>query len=109
MAAGARDSARQTPCCFALDVGTGRWTWRRWPERGLQFIKLFGGYVSVVGDPGSLNLSAGEGAMQPPPRRRYGSPRYNDKSHNADGSNKLTFVGAFGLSDSRVGNTYPLL
>jgi hypothetical protein len=36
-----------------------------------------------------LNLSSE--SNQPPPRRRYGRPRYNDNSHNADGSKKLTF------------------
>lgn len=30
-------------------------------------------------------------SMQPPPRRRYGSPRYTDSMHNPDGSNKYTF------------------
>ena len=35
--------------------------------------------------------------MQPPPRR-YGRPRYQDSSHNADGSNKYTFEGAVGLT-----------
>jgi len=34
-------------------------------------------------------------STQPPPRRRYGRPRYTDGSHNPDGSNKYTFaVGA---------------
>ena len=37
-------------------------------------------------------------AMQPPPRRRYGRPRYNDSSHNADGSNKYTFYAGVGLT-----------
>ncbi len=31
-------------------------------------------------------------SMQPPPRRRYGRPRYTDSSHNPDGSSKYTFV-----------------
>ena len=39
----------------------------------------------------------GEG-MQPPPRRRYGRPRYTDKSHNADGSNKYMFELGGGLT-----------
>jgi hypothetical protein len=29
---------------------------------------------------------------QPPPRRSYGRPRYSDRGHNADGSNKLAIV-----------------
>jgi len=41
-----------------------------------------------------LNLSSTD-STQPPPRRSYGRPRYNDKSHNPDGSNRYTFeVGA---------------
>ncbi len=52
-----------------------------------------------------LNLTADPtGAMQPPPRR-YGRPRYQDSSHNADGSNKYTFEGAVGLT-LPLGNTY---
>ena len=36
---------------------------------------------------------AGDGNMQPPPRRRrYGRPNYNDRFHNSDGSNRLAFV-----------------
>ena len=50
-----------------------------------------------------LNFSD-ESAMQPPPRR-YGRPRYNDSSHNADGSNKWTFEGAAGLA-LPVGDTH---
>ena len=30
-------------------------------------------------------------SLQPPPRRRYGRPRYTDHQHNADGSNKYAF------------------
>ena len=36
--------------------------------------------------------------LQPPPRRRYGRPRYNDSSHNPDGSNKYTFIVGAGAS-----------
>ncbi|HEY0263258.1 MAG TPA: hypothetical protein VGC07_01925 [Granulicella sp.] len=36
-------------------------------------------------------LSFAGDSLQPPPRRRYGRPRYTDKSHNADGSNKYAF------------------
>ena len=31
-------------------------------------------------------------ALQPPPRRSYGKPKYSDSSHNSDGSNKWTFL-----------------
>ncbi|WP_213807774.1 outer membrane beta-barrel protein [Granulicella sp. dw_53] len=41
---------------------------------------------------------------QPPPRRRYGSPRYADRTHNADGSNKLAFMAGAGFTVP-VGNT----
>jgi hypothetical protein len=40
------------------------------------------------------NFNFGGGAGQPPPRRRYGKPNYNDSRTNADGSPKYTiFVG----------------
>jgi hypothetical protein len=46
-----------------------------------------------------------EDATQPPPRRRYGNRRYNDSSHNPDGSNKYGFVIGVGaavpISDTR--------
>ncbi len=47
-------------------------------------------------------------ASQPPPRRRYGRPRYNDSSHNPDGSNKYGFLAGVGLTQP-VGNTYHYL
>ncbi len=53
-----------------------------------------------------LNLSSD--ALQPPPRRRYGRPRYNDSSHNPDGSNKYTFVVGGGFT-APIGNTYHYL
>ena len=53
-----------------------------------------------------LSLSAD--AAQPPPRRRYGRPRYNDSSHNPDGSNKYAFVVGGGLT-TPTGNTYHYL
>jgi len=49
-----------------------------------------------------LNLAAapaGDGNMQPPPRRRrYGRPNYNDRWHNTDGSNRLAFVAGGGFN-----------
>ncbi len=44
-------------------------------------------------------------ATQPPPRRRYGRPRYSDGSHNPDGSNKYTFVAGAGFT-LPAGNTH---
>jgi hypothetical protein len=38
-----------------------------------------------------LNLDPHD-ALQPPPRRSYGKPRYSDSTHNSDGSNKWTFM-----------------
>ena len=49
-----------------------------------------------------------EDASQPPPRRRYGRPRYNDSNHNADGSNKYAFIAGVGLTLA-TGNTYHYL
>jgi hypothetical protein len=51
-----------------------------------------------------LNLDPHD-ALQPPPRRSYGKPRYADSTHNADGSNKWTFIvgGGFTLP---VGGTH---
>ena len=42
---------------------------------------------------------------QPPPRRRYGRPRYQDRGHNADGSNRYTFEagGAMALPTGATG------
>jgi len=42
--------------------------------------------------------------MQPPPRRQYGRPRYNDRNHNPDGSNRYTFMVGGGFV-SPVGST----
>ena len=49
--------------------------------------------------PATTVVATGAGdALQPPPRRRYGRARYNDSHHNADGSNKYTFLGGAGLT-----------
>jgi hypothetical protein len=50
----------------------------------------------------------GAASMQPPPRRRYGRPRYTDSSHNADGSNKWTFEAGGGLTIP-TGNSHKYL
>ena len=55
---------------------------------------------------GRLNLP--DDATQPPPRRRYGRPRYNDSSHNPDGSDKYAFIAGAGLTIA-TGNTYHYL
>jgi hypothetical protein len=60
--------------------------------------------ADVPADP-SATLVDSPDAMQPPPRRRYGSPRYNDNQHNSDGSNKYTFVAGVGLT-LPTGDTY---
>lgn len=44
-------------------------------------------------------------SLQPPPRRRYGRPRYNDNKHNPDGSDKYAFVVGAGLTLA-LGNTF---
>jgi hypothetical protein len=50
----------------------------------------------AAGDPAAdserTSLSNISDVNQPPPRRRYGRPRYADRGHNADGSNKLAIV-----------------
>ncbi len=60
---------------------------------------------ATAGDPSTLTFSGADSAMQPPPRRRYGRPRYNDSSHNSDGSNKYVFEAAAGLT-LPLGDTY---
>ena len=47
-----------------------------------------------------LNLSpeASSSDVQPPPRRRYGRPRYQDRGHNADGSNRYMFEAGGGMT-----------
>jgi hypothetical protein len=57
----------------------------------------------ATADPSTLTFP-GAPAMQPPPRR-YGHPRYNDSSHNSDGSNKYTFEVGVGLT-LPTGDTY---
>ncbi len=49
-----------------------------------------------------------EDGSQPPPRRRYGRPRYNDNNHNADGSSKYGFLAGVGLTIP-LGDTYHYL
>jgi len=53
-------------------------------------------YMPAVSDPDDAAASSDE--LQPPPRRRYGRPRYNDSMHNADGSNKFAFMAGGGAS-----------
>lgn len=45
-----------------------------------------------------LSLAPASDDTQPPPRRRYGRPRYQDRGHNADGSNRYTFEFGGGLT-----------
>jgi hypothetical protein len=44
-------------------------------------------------------------SFQPPPRRRYGRPRYSDSHTNPDGSNKFAFMAGIGGA-MPVGNTH---
>jgi hypothetical protein len=60
------------------------------------------GYSSSVGanETATAELfNFGAGTDQPPPRRRYGRPNYNDSHTNSDGSAKYSFFagGGFGL------------
>jgi len=59
---------------------------------------------AAAADPSSLNFLGTSAALQPPPRR-YGRPRYNDSSHNSDGSNKYVFEAGVGLT-LPLGDTY---
>ena len=51
-----------------------------------------------------LNASALD-SLQPPPRRRYGRPRYSDSHTNADGSSKYAFLIGVG-GTLPIGNTH---
>jgi hypothetical protein len=66
-------------------------------------------YSSSVGSDELANaetFSLSNSADQPPPRRRYGRPNYNDSRTNADGSPKYDFFGGggFGLSTGGTHN-----
>ena len=63
---------------------------------------------SDLASPSSTGLDLSAAGLQPPPRRRYGRPRYNDNQHNADGSPKWAFVVGAGLT-APIGNTYRYL
>ncbi|WP_263408250.1 hypothetical protein [Terriglobus tenax] len=54
----------------------------------------------------AMNFSSSE--MQPPPRRQYGRPRYNDRNHNPDGSNRYTFAvgGGFAVPAGHSGQIF---
>lgn len=45
-----------------------------------------------------LSPEASSTDLQPPPRRRYGRPRYQDRGHNPDGSNRYTFEFGGGMT-----------
>jgi hypothetical protein len=69
------------------------------------------GYSSSVGSVETANaelFNFGASADQPPPRRRYGRPNYNDSRTNPDGSPKYSFFagGGFGLSTGGTHNYY---
>lgn len=46
----------------------------------------------------NLSPEAAVAGLQPPPRRRYGRPRYQDRGHNADGSNRYAFEAGGGFT-----------
>jgi len=57
----------------------------------------------------SSDFGATGDGLQPPPRRRpYGRPRYTDRGHNADGSNRLAIMLGGGLTVP-TGSTRDLL
>ncbi len=56
----------------------------------------------------AVDFSLNSDTNQPPPRRRYGHPNYNDSRTNADGSAKYTFVVGGGLTVP-VGGTHSYL
>ncbi len=74
---------------------------------GVSYSSSSNDVASPVNTDGGLNLMSAAG-LQPPPRRRYGRPRYNDNQHNPDGSAKWTFVLGAGMT-APVGNTYRYL
>ncbi len=83
----------------------------------LDLASLAGVTYSSSSESSSLNgvdpvaaerLSLSADSLQPPPRRRYGRPRYNDSSHNPDGSSKYAFVVGGGLTIP-TGNTHKYL
>jgi hypothetical protein len=59
----------------------------------------------ATADAATLTFPGASSAMQPPPRRRYGRPRYNDSSHNSDGSNKYVFEAGVGMG-APIGDTH---
>jgi hypothetical protein len=64
------------------------------------------GYSSSVGNDETANaelFNFGAGEDQPPPRRRYGRPNYNDSRTNSDGSPKYDFFAGGGLGLSSGG------
>ena len=66
-------------------------------------------YSSSVGGVETANaelFNLGARGDQPPPRRRYGRPNYNDSHTNSDGSPKYDFFGGggFGLSSGGTHN-----
>jgi hypothetical protein len=71
------------------------------------------GYSSSVGNVEMANaelFDLGASADQPPPRRRYGHPNYNDSRTNADGSPKYSFFGGggFGVPVGGTANYLPV-
>ncbi len=106
-AATANDTANDTPSTSNIFVTSAPSTLDLAASAGLNYSSSTSS-TDVAVDPataGTLDLGA---ATQPPPRRRYGRPRYNDNSHNPDGSAKYEFVLGAGMT-APVGNTYHYL
>lgn len=75
---------------------------------GIDYSSSTSDVASPVNPAAADHLALFTGAGQPPPRRRYGRPRYNDNMHNADGSSKYTFIVGVGFTGA-VGNTFHYL
>lgn len=75
---------------------------------GVSYSSSNSDVASPVDPAEAARLALSGAAMQPPPRRRYGRPRYNDNQHNPDGSAKYGFVLGAGFT-APVGNTFHYL
>src|SRR5271170_926059 len=56
----------------------------------------------------AVDFNLGSDATQPPPRRRYSRPNYNDSRTNSDGSAKYTFLAGGGFT-LPTGGTHSVL
>ena len=65
---------------------------------GVAYSSSSSSSLNAVDPEAAEKLDLSLAATQPPPRRRYGRPRYNDSRHNPDGSDKYAFVVGGGIS-----------